>query len=146
MKRRWKLLALGMYSLVMFWLLFGQRIGQSGQGNLQLEPLRTIRLYLRVLAGYTDTALRQQAWSNLAGNVFLFVPLGFFLPWIWEKWRRFWPHFLLMTAIILSVELTQLAADLGWCDVDDLILNLLGTAGGFLLWRLLHQWTHKRRA
>ena len=66
----------------------------------------------------------------------LFVPLGFLVPWMWQPWRRFWRHILLMGGIILMVELSQLLLALGTCDVDDLLLNLLGSSMGFLVWKM----------
>ena len=81
------------YSLWMLWLLFGQRIGDWSGGpysafmeqNLNFVPLATIRRYSNVLRYCADFGLRKQAVVNLAGNVCLFVPLGVFLPWIWQK-------------------------------------------------------------
>ena len=73
---------------------------------------------------------------NLGGNVVLFVPLGLFLPVLWQKLDRFLPFFAFVTALITAVELIQLFTLLGSCDVDDLILNLLGATVGFLLRKL----------
>ena len=38
--------------------------------------------------------------------------------------------------LIVCVELVQLVTLLGHCDVDDLILNLIGVSMGYLLWAL----------
>lgn len=135
MNRKYRQLILVVYGILMLWLLFGQRMAWSDPSGLQLVPMETLKLYLGVLRRSSDSALRMQAWANLLGNVAMFIPLGFLLPWIWEKWREFWRHTLLMAAIILAVEATQLVSGLGWCDVDDLILNLFGTTLGFLFWK-----------
>ena len=37
--------------------------------------------------------------------------------------------------LILCVELLQLATMLGSCDIDDLILNVIGASLGFFLWK-----------
>ena len=136
MKRKLAWVALLVYSAVMLWLLFGQRIGQNTEAQLQLQPLETVLRFWRVLRDSTDSESLRHAWSNLAGNVVLFVPLGFVVPWMWQPWRRFWRHILLMGSIILMVELSQLLLALGTCDVDDLLLNLLGTSMGFLVWKM----------
>lgn len=136
MSKRTKLLLLAVYSLLMLWLLFGQRIGPGSEGILQLQPLHTLRWFLWVLNNSADPGLRTHAWVNLIGNVVMFVPLGFFIPWIWRFWRKFWPHLLLMAVVIVLVELSQYCFRLGTCDVDDLLLNVAGTSVGYLLYKL----------
>lgn len=136
MSRRTKIVILATYSLLMLWLLFGQRLGQESEGILQLRPLSTLKRFLWVLRNSSEPGLRTHAWMNLAGNVAMFVPLGFLVPWIWKFWRKFWWHFLLMTAIIVAVELSQYFLGLGTCDVDDLLLNLAGTELGYLLYKI----------
>lgn len=135
-------LLFGVYCAIMLWLLFGQRIGQGGGGSYwqQMElvhrPLETIRRFIWVLRYSTNQAQIRHAVVNLFGNVLMFVPLGFFAPCIWQKVRKFGWHLLFMALVIFAVELTQLFTLLGSCDVDDLLLNLIGTTMGFGLWKL----------
>lgn len=130
----------GAYCLMMLWLLFLHRIG-TGPGTWQfnLRPLDTVRRYLWVLRHSTDVAQRSNAAANLFGNVALFTPLGVFLPLLFSLLRKFWRFGLLTVAIILTLEMTQAATGLGTCDIDDLILNLAGTALGYLLWHCLRR-------
>ena len=138
MKRKhWKMLAFGLYCLLMLWLLFGQRMDYVGSRELQLQPLQTLKLFWDALISNQNPGMRTHAFVNLLGNVAMFVPLGFFTPWIWQHWRKFSRHFCLMTGIILCVELSQFWLYLGACDVDDLLLNLVGTSLGFVLWKFL---------
>ena len=141
MKRSYRQGLFVAYIAGMLWLLFGQRMAWGHDTGLQLRPFYTLQLFWNMLQKETDWTLRLLAWANLLGNVVLFIPLGCFLPWLWEKWRVFWRHTLVMAGIILAVEAIQLATGLGWCDVDDLILNLPGTMLGFLLWK----WISKTR-
>lgn len=69
-------------------------------------------------------------------NVLLFVPLGIMMPMLWksnESMRK-----TVMTGFIFSlvIEISQLF-NLRTTDIDDLIMNTLGTAAGFLIWRFL---------
>ena len=66
----------------------------------------------------------------------MFIPLGFGLPWVYKRLRRFWKTLLTAAGLIVCVELVQLVTLLGHCDVDDLILNLIGVSMGYLLWAL----------
>lgn len=145
MKRTyWAWFLFAAYCTVMLWLLFGQRIGTTGnvdywaqlQSQLVYRPFETIRRFLWVLRYSQDAAQLRHAIVNLGGNVIMFVPLGFLVPCIWEKTQRFGRHLLTMTLVILAVELLQLFTLLGSCDVDDLLLNLAGTSLGFFIWKL----------
>lgn len=87
----------------------------------------------------------EQGWNFpagkfLAGNIGAFVPLGVLAPLLSARWRT-WPRAILLGVVAsLAVELTQLVISLAmgfpWrvADVDDLILNTLGTVIGFGLW------------
>ena len=69
----------------------------------------------------------------------MFVPLGWLLPAVWERLRAFFKTFFLSAVLICAVEAIQYVTTLGSCDVDDLILNLLGITLGYALWRLTHR-------
>lgn len=68
-------------------------------------------------------------------NVFLFIPLGFFLPLLWGDLKKF--RFTLLTGfgLSLTIEVLQLFT-FRVTDVNDLITNTLGTVIGYLLARL----------
>ena len=121
---------------MMLWLLFGQRIALDIEPGTNFTPFETIDRYMHLLSGGYSKALMHHAAVNLAGNVLLFVPLGIFLPGIWDTFKKFSRFFPMAALLILLVELVQLLTMLGSCDVDDLILNLSGTVVGFIFWRL----------
>ena len=139
--KKWYAALFAAYCLLMLWLLFGQRWGQNA-GNLNLRPFDTLRCFLWVLENRTDAASLRHAVVNLGGNVIMFVPLGFLVPCLWDKMGKFGWHFLCMLLTIMVIEWLQLVTRLGSCDIDDLILNLVGTAIGFGLFGL---WAHIKR-
>ena len=132
------------YGAVMIWLLFGQRIGGNGvtidfsaRGeNYNFIPLETIKLYWNILQNSTNQALLLHAVINLVGNVVLFIPLGWFLPYNWEKYRFVFKPLFLVLLLMVTVEAAQYFTLLGSCDVDDLILNLSGAFIGYCLWKI----------
>jgi glycopeptide antibiotics resistance protein len=71
--------------------------------------------------------------KNVIGNILGFIPLGFLLPVLFSSLRTarkaIWTVFL----ISLSFETLQLIFNLGVFDVDDLLLNTVGGAVGYLL-------------
>ncbi len=68
---------------------------------------------------------------NIIGNIVLLAPLGFFLPLLWKKFRKAKKTILAGFLISLLIESSQLFLCRG-TDVDDLILNTLGAALGYL--------------
>ena len=135
-----------LYTVLMLWLLFGQRIGRLTVWdyreqlllNLNLIPFATIDRYLHFLQ-VQQGALLRHAVINLAGNIVMFVPLGFFLPCFFPKLRAFLRLLPAAVCLILSIELIQLFSLLGSCDIDDLLLNLIGIFIGYPLFCLLRK-------
>ena len=99
-------------------------------------PFRTIGLYLGLLERPSRPWLVRLARINLWGNLLLFVPLGLLPPMLFQKMRQFWKTLLLAAVVMLTVEMLQMLLLVGTCDVDDLILNLLGAAMGYGLYSL----------
>ena len=131
------------YCGLMLWLLFGRSryavtedYWQQVQMNMNLTPFHTVKLYLYLLKHTSSEYLLQHAFVNLLGNVGMFIPLGIFLPAVFPKLAKFWKCLISAGLIICAVELTQLFTLLGSCDVDDLILNLLGVATGYWIFLL----------
>ena len=73
-------------------------------------------------------------WKNGILNVALFLPLGVFLPLLWQKYRKICACVLFGFLLSLIIELLQMLTFRA-TDVNDLITNCLGTTTGFLLVR-----------
>lgn len=132
------------YCGLMLWLLFGRSPYDVADGyweqmhqNLNLKPFATIKLYLYVLTAPELARHIPAAIVNLAGNVVMFVPLGAFLPAIWQGLRALWKTLLCTAFVICLIETAQLLTLVGSCDVDDLLLNVLGAALGYGGYRLI---------
>ena len=74
------------------------------------------------------------ALSNIGGNIILFMPFGFFLPLLWRNYRS--GHKIAIAGMCLStmIEISQLFIHRG-TDVDDVILNTIGTCVGYLVFK-----------
>lgn len=127
------------YSAVMLWLLFGQRLSHLNftdythklSQNINLVPFETVRLFLNLAKLSIDSRSVSLALRNLAGNVVLFIPLGL-LREIFPRLKRFLPFIAAVALIITAVEILQFFTLLGSCDIDDLILNIIGASIGYL--------------
>mgnify|MGYP003374599921 CR=1 FL=1 len=64
-------------------------------------------------------------FTNLFGNVIIFIPFGFFLPMA-SKYRS-WSF-----GLSLCVETFQLLTKVGSFDVDDILLNTIGGVTGHI--------------
>ena len=73
--------------------------------------------------------------ANLAGNILIFIPIGFFLPM--ASVRRIFSVIVLESFFIsFVIEITQLLTKVGCFDVDDLLLNTLGGVIGFIIFMI----------
>lgn len=133
-----------LYCLVLLWLLFGRKIGtgeisymENIAGRISLRPFYTILRQLRRCFDPGRPWLMRHSWINLTGNVLLFLPLGVFLPLLWEKLGRLWKVVLVTAGVMTLVEIMQVLTLLGRGDVDDVILNVAGAALGYGVYKLL---------
>ena len=78
----------------------------------------------------------QVAVLNLSANLLLYCPLGFFLPVLWEKYKTFKKTLLAGLCVSAAVEVIQFFIGRS-ADIDDVFLNVIGVAIGYLLYRLL---------
>lgn len=104
------------------------------QYGVNLIPFHTISNYLKSIANGNIVRI---ATRNLLGNLFMFLPLGIYLPLIWKKCRKLISTLLVSVGVLVGIELVQFITLLGSLDIDDLILNLLGIMIGFILWKCL---------
>lgn len=100
--------------------------------SVNLVPARTV-------VGIIRDFPRLVIWQ-LLGNVVLFVPLGFLLPLLSTRYRRFAMTAAAGLSVSVGIELVQFALLLTLIsrrsvDVDDVILNVTGACLGYLAWR-----------
>jgi glycopeptide antibiotics resistance protein len=102
---------------------------------VNLVPARTV---VEIVRDFPGLVVQQ-----LVGNVALFVPLGFLLPMLGARCRRFAPTAAAALSASVGIELVQLGLLLALgarrsVDVDDVILNVTGAGLGYLAWRGAH--------
>lgn len=110
---------------------YRQNVVNGTYASYNLVPFQTIRLYLSGAVSFTS------AFFNLAGNVLLFAPLGFLLPFVLQRMNRFWLVFITTLILSAAFEIYQYTTRTGQCDIDDVILNTAGGLIGYFLFRLL---------
>ena len=104
----------------------------EGLDTANFTPFKTIRMYI-------DYAYMRNSFENLVGNILVFVPFGFLLPYVWKKAGSFWVMLLNAVIFVLGIEVFQLFSACGAFDVDDIILNCLGAVWGYLFYLIVKQ-------
>lgn len=139
------------YCALMAWLLFGRTRLAIVDGywntlaqHVNLIPFYTVRLFINVLVEDYGQGLNRVAIINLVGNVIMFLPLGFLPPLLWKAFQKWWKMLLWGTGVIVCVELIQLFTLVGKCDIDDLLLNVVGIAVGYGIYRILMRITKRK--
>ena len=110
MGKKSRKILVAIYILIILWItLFSRTLG----------TVRIFRgLFWEIEMGY---------WNNIIQNILLFIPLGFLIGG-----KRG-----IIAGVLLSIgiELTQYIAVLGYCELDDLLNNTIGTVIGALLYK-----------
>jgi glycopeptide antibiotics resistance protein len=100
-----------------------------------------------LVANLGDGDRRLATLAGAAANVALFVPLGLLLPLLVPRFDRLGRTVAAGFALSAVIELSQVAfPGVRRADVNDVLLNTLGTAVGFLAYRLLAPFGGGRRA
>ncbi len=130
------------YVFVAYYLLFrlsGREMVVMSEGMLDnynygnainLVPFKTIAQYVTAVF---DGSIRGHALRNLVGNVLLFLPAGFFLPFFIKAARKIKWYSVIMASTIIAIEAVQLFTMSGSLDIDDFILNFAGALIGFVI-------------
>ncbi len=140
------------YLVLAIWLIIFKyplerlvEIAASWQKDVILEGLstanftlfKTIRMYIR----YRD---RLNSFENLVGNVVVFIPFGFLLPWAAPEFGRWWKVFFNAFLFVTGIEVFQLFSAFGAFDVDDILLNCAGAMLGYLVYFVWKKWADRR--
>lgn len=102
--------------------------------SVNLIPFKTIAEYISRIKN--DTINLSTFIENILGNLVLFLPMGFMLPCISDKFRRFSKVFVTTIVMVLIIEATQLFTTLGSFDIDDIIFNMFGCCVGYGIYSL----------
>lgn len=100
--------------------------------SINLIPFHSITEYI---SGSTAN-LKRFAFSNVVGNIVIFIPLGIYLPLL-KKDKRVITNLLFIFIVSLFVEIIQGLLGIGASDIDDIILNSLGGLVGILGYKFL---------
>lgn len=139
------LFALLSYGAFITWRLFFYAYSnyyreQMTSISYNLIPFKTIMNYMQ-----NSDRVNFDIWIyNLAGNVAAFIPLGLFIPLAFKDFRAVKSNAAAFI-LILSAEVMQLISRRGAFDVDDLLLNMVGSIIGYAIFKALNILSKSRR-
>lgn len=94
--------------------------------SFNIIPFRTIKLFVsgynRGIVSFNDFIV------NVIGNFLAFMPFAIFIPLIFKKINKYYKFLITMIFIVVIIEVLQFITMSGACDIDDLILNVLGAS------------------
>ncbi|MDF9412482.1 VanZ family protein [Brevibacillus laterosporus] len=140
--KKWRIISVSI--LVGIYMVLGLQLILSKQHlfhreylEINLVPLSTLSNYFFNYTNFNTKTLI----SNILLKMLVFVPIGVFVPLIFNKVRNFLPVITLVFFVSLASELLQLLLRIGFFDVDDIILNVLGGAIGLSIFKIIGQFT-----
>jgi glycopeptide antibiotics resistance protein len=100
--------------------------------SINLIPFDSIREYI---SGSSEN-LKRFAFSNVVGNIAIFIPFGIYFP-LFKNDKKVITNLLYIFIVSLFVEIFQWLFGIGTSDIDDIILNCLGGWVGILGYKFL---------
>ena len=140
---------LGAYAGGLYSLTLGGRVAGT-ESKAKLELLWSYRESL-VLFGESPSVSNESLFTEIVLNMMLFAPLGALLAFAWPKRFRGMRGVGLVAVagacVSLAIELSQWVFRLGLFELDDVLNNMLGAVGGYLVFSamstLLMQLRHR---
>ena len=123
------------YIVILIYLLFLEREIDPEVG-VNYEPFYSFKMFYPLLKS-DYMPYRYLAFENLFGNILMFIPMGFYLPSLFKKQKKFFVMLLTVICISTSIECIQFFTKLGTTDIDDIILNVLGAIIGYIFYLIV---------
>ncbi len=121
-------------ALLVYFLFFAESFGRTDSTragySYNLIPLKEIMRFWT----YREKLGFRAFMLNIIGNIVGFMPGGFFLPVVSRRSKKWYNTVLIGFAFSFLVESIQLVFKVGSFDVDDMILNTLGAALGYVMY------------
>lgn len=122
---------------LLYFLIFSDwygRTGVSSEYRYNLVLFKEIKRFIE----YREELGAFAVFTNLFGNILIFVPYGFFISMA-STARGFFMTLFYSFGLSLCVEVFQILTKVGSFDVDDLLLNTIGGVLGYILFSICNR-------
>lgn len=119
---------------LLYFLIFSDWYGRAGisvEYRYNLVLFKEIKRFIE----YREELGAFAVFTNLFGNILIFMPFGFFISMA-SSARGFFMTLFYSFGLSLCVEVFQLLTKVGSFDVDDLLLNTIGGVLGYILFSI----------
>ncbi len=135
------------YSIILGFILLGGGRRDYDYSHMlpNFIPFASLSKDIASAMGINNGRIDLRCLFDLAGNVALFVPLAFLLPYKIKRKRKLILLCSILMPTIVMIEILQQVLAAGVFDIDDIVLNSLGIPLGLLLYsavkriRMSHQ-------
>jgi glycopeptide antibiotics resistance protein len=97
-------------------------------------PFKTIGTYVQAM--FDGSMNADIPIKNLGGNLFMFLPMGIYLPFFIKKISKVGIFIISMIGVLFLFEIVQIVSRRGSFDIDDFILNMIGALIGYGIWKM----------
>lgn len=159
------------WTLVFLLLLTGMLFifGMKTRGRYDTDRmvrLGTLSFYMAMVAGVTllnrdpmpyhqwnfslfwsHDAVREGSAGSLlqiVGNIVMFLPWGFLIPYIWKEMRSFSCVLLASLGFTLMIECVQFITKRGLFELDDIVHNTIGGILGYGIFMIWIKWKDRK--
>lgn len=94
------------------------------KNSFNIIPFKTIFNYIYRL--FSMSINLNIVITNLIGNLVCLMPLGLFIPLLFKKYNNTKSILVISITLVFIIEILQFITLSGSCDIDDIILNVLG--------------------
>ena len=114
------------------------RFNFEDSGKVNLVPIINSLKMIRNANATEHVPMIRLVQLLLWGNLLVFVPVGFAVSVLFKNLRSTWKMLLVGAGLSVTIEVLQLLLAVRVFDVDDILLNTLGTWLGYLVFLLLN--------
>ena len=124
---------MGFRKLLGIWLLCIYSVVVIIQTFFSREPGSRSGIDLELFSTWGVT---WQAHAYVIENVIMFLPLGILIPMSGRRHVRFREILFISAALSILIENVQLFTGRGFCQLDDVVMNVLGGCLGYVIYQL----------
>ena len=110
----------------------------EGTGKVNLTPVLNSLKMIRTANATEHVPLIRLVQLLLWGNLLVFVPFGLIVSILFKDLRKGWKLLLVGAGLSLTIETLQLILAVRVFDIDDILLNALGTWLGYLFFLIIN--------
>lgn len=125
--------------VLLYFTIFSESLGRT-EANAELRYNLILFTEIKRFWIYRQQLGLWACFMNIVGNVLAFIPCGYLIPAIISSRRSFADAVFTGFLVSFIIECTQLVFRVGSFDVDDLLLNTLGAAIGYIVWAAIHRY------